>query len=97
MFIFLGQCVFIQGAAATPTELINCMAEHAKCNQLKDIVVCHMHTEGKLAHVEPEFKGIYLLKNGSPLFLIFLLWRNQILRILHNVQKSTYEIIILQR
>ncbi|XP_049859459.1 4-hydroxybutyrate coenzyme A transferase [Schistocerca gregaria] len=51
--------VFVQGAAATPTILVNAMTEHGKNNCLKDITVCHMHTEGNAPYVEPDCEGIF--------------------------------------
>lgn len=38
--------MFAQGAAATPNVLLEAMTHHAKENNLKDIKVIHMHTEG---------------------------------------------------
>lgn len=48
--------VFLSGAAATPIELANAMANHAKSNNLKDITVCHMHTEGPALYAQKEYK-----------------------------------------
>lgn len=47
LFSNLGDTVFAQGAAATPNVLLEAMTHHAKENNLKDIKVIHMHTEGK--------------------------------------------------
>lgn len=49
-----GDTVFVQGAAATPITLIEAMTKHGKANKLKDVTVCHMHTEGKAAYCDPE-------------------------------------------
>ncbi|XP_022217465.1 4-hydroxybutyrate coenzyme A transferase [Drosophila obscura] len=54
-----GDTVFAQGAAATPVALLNAMALHGKCNQLKDVTVCHMHTEGPGEYCKPEYKDIF--------------------------------------
>ncbi|XP_077283969.1 succinyl-CoA:acetate/propanoyl-CoA:succinate CoA transferase [Arctopsyche grandis] len=54
-----GQLVFAQGAAATPQHLLTAMTEHGKAANLKDITVCHMHTEGKAPYTEPECEGIF--------------------------------------
>lgn len=49
-----GDTVFVQGAAATPINLIEAMTKHGMANKLKDVTVCHMHTEGKAAYCDPE-------------------------------------------
>ncbi|CAH1378955.1 hypothetical protein MTP99_002711 [Tenebrio molitor] len=54
-----GQTVFVQGAAATPIDLVTAMTEHGKANKLKDITVCHMHTEGPAAYCDPSCEGIF--------------------------------------
>lgn len=54
-----GNTVFLSGAAATPVVLANAMAEHGKRNNLKDIQVCHMHTEGPGVYCQPEYEGIF--------------------------------------
>ncbi|KAL5282769.1 hypothetical protein ACFFRR_005687 [Megaselia abdita] len=48
--------VFCSGAAATPIDLIEGMVKHAKKNNLNDITVCHMHTEGPALYTTPEYK-----------------------------------------
>ncbi|XP_023701695.1 4-hydroxybutyrate coenzyme A transferase [Cryptotermes secundus] len=52
-----GDTVFIQGAAATPLELVKEMTNYGKTAGLKDVTVCHMHTEGVAGYTEPEFEG----------------------------------------
>lgn len=54
-----GQVVFAQGAAATPQHLLTVMTEQGKAAKLKDITVCHMHTEGKAPYTDPECEGIF--------------------------------------
>ncbi|KAL9891433.1 succinyl-CoA:acetate/propanoyl-CoA:succinate CoA transferase isoform 1-T1 [Glossina fuscipes fuscipes] len=49
-----GDTVFTSGAAATPKVLTDAMVEHAEKNDLIDITVCHLHTEGELAYCKPE-------------------------------------------
>uniref|UniRef100_D3TLS8 4-hydroxybutyrate coenzyme A transferase n=1 Tax=Glossina morsitans morsitans TaxID=37546 RepID=D3TLS8_GLOMM len=49
-----GDTVFTSGAAATPKVLTDAMVEHAEKNDLVDITVCHLHTEGELAYCKPE-------------------------------------------
>ncbi|MCA0447113.1 MAG: 4-hydroxybutyrate CoA-transferase [Bacteroidetes bacterium] len=46
-----GDRVFIQGAAATPTRLINAMA--ARAPELKHVEVVHLHTEGPAPYAVP--------------------------------------------
>ncbi|CAH0555922.1 unnamed protein product [Brassicogethes aeneus] len=54
-----GDTVFSQGAAATPVALLNAMTEVGKEKNLKDIRVCHMHTEGPAAYTDPSCEGIF--------------------------------------
>ncbi|KAI5715239.1 hypothetical protein M8J77_012814 [Diaphorina citri] len=54
-----GDTVFLSGAASTPIKLAEAMTEHGKANKLKDITVCHMHTEGKAPYTDPECEGIF--------------------------------------
>lgn len=54
-----GDTVFIQGAAATPLNLVNEMTDYGKSAKLKGVTVCHMHTEGEAGYTEPECEGIF--------------------------------------
>ncbi|KAK7869590.1 hypothetical protein R5R35_003381 [Gryllus longicercus] len=54
-----GNTVFVQGAAATPVQLVNAMTDHGKESCLKDVTVCHMHTEGAAPYVNPDCEGIF--------------------------------------
>ncbi|XP_067007510.1 4-hydroxybutyrate coenzyme A transferase [Anabrus simplex] len=54
-----GDTVFVQGAAATPIDLVQAMTAHGKSSCLKDVVVCHMHTEGPAPYTEPDCQGIF--------------------------------------
>lgn len=54
-----GQTVFAQGAAATPVALLNAMTDYGKANKLKDVTVCHMHTEGPASYADPSCEGIF--------------------------------------
>lgn len=58
-FIKSGDTVFIQGAAATPRALVPALAEYGKNNQLKDVKIHHIHTEGAAEYNEPELSGIF--------------------------------------
>lgn len=57
--LFLGDVVFSQGAAATPIDLLNAMTAVGKNKGLKDIKVCHMHTEGPASYCDPSYKDIF--------------------------------------
>lgn len=59
-FFVLGDTVFISGAASTPMKLALAMTEHGKKNNLKDVVVCHMHTEGAAPYTDPEAVGKHI-------------------------------------
>jgi hypothetical protein len=61
MYFFLGDTVFIQGAAATPLELVKEMTDYGKSSGLKNVMVCHMHTEGVAGYTEPEYDGKHKL------------------------------------
>lgn len=44
--------VYVQAAAATPTILTKALAERA--SELRNVEVCHLHTEGEAAYANPE-------------------------------------------
>jgi 4-hydroxybutyrate CoA-transferase len=46
-----GDRVFVQGAAATPTELVEALA--ARSNELHNVEVTHLHTEGPAPYAAP--------------------------------------------
>lgn len=48
-----GDRVFIQGGAATPAPLIEALV--ARHRDLKNVEICHMHTEGPAPYVLPEY------------------------------------------
>jgi hypothetical protein len=54
--------VFIQGAAATPVPLVEAMTAVGKEARLKDIIVCHMHTEGPAPYIDRECQGKHSTK-----------------------------------
>ncbi|KAK9502096.1 hypothetical protein O3M35_012691 [Rhynocoris fuscipes] len=54
-----GNTVFLSGAASTPIELANAMTEHGKKCKLKNVTVCHMHTEGPASYGNPDCEGIF--------------------------------------
>ncbi|AIG29340.1 4-hydroxybutyrate CoA-transferase [Flavobacterium psychrophilum] len=44
--------IYVQAAAATPTVLTKALTERA--SELKNVEVCHLHTEGEAAYANPE-------------------------------------------
>ncbi|KAF2518147.1 acetyl-CoA hydrolase/transferase family protein [Flavobacterium salilacus subsp. salilacus] len=48
-----GNRVYVQAAAATPTVLTKALAERAA--ELRNVEVCHLHTEGEAPYANPEF------------------------------------------
>lgn len=44
--------IYVQAAAATPTVLTKALAERA--SELKNVEVCHLHTEGEAPYANPE-------------------------------------------
>lgn len=54
-----GDTVFVQGAAATPEKLVCAMTQVGKQRSLKNVTVCHMHTEGTAPYTEPDCAGIF--------------------------------------
>jgi acyl-CoA hydrolase len=46
--------VYIQAAAATPTILTNALTERA--SELRNVEICHLHTEGEARYANPELK-----------------------------------------
>lgn len=49
--------MFLSGAASTPIHLAKAMTDHGKSSGLKDIVVCHMHTEGDAPYTNADCVG----------------------------------------
>ncbi len=49
-----GNRIYVQAAAATPTVLTRALAERA--HELRDVEVCHMHTEGEAPYADPALK-----------------------------------------
>lgn len=45
--------VYVQAAAATPTILTNALT--ARASELKNVEICHLHTEGEARYANPEF------------------------------------------
>lgn len=52
-----GDRVYVQAAAATPTVLTKALTERA--NELKDVEICHLHTEGNAPYANPELASSF--------------------------------------
>ena len=52
-----GNRIYVQAAGATPTILTDALAERAA--ELRDVEVCHMHTEGIAAYADPKLKDSF--------------------------------------
>jgi 4-hydroxybutyrate CoA-transferase len=50
-----GDQIFVQAAAATPTELLDALV--ARADTLEDVKIVHMHAEGPAPHLAPEMEG----------------------------------------
>ncbi len=56
-----GNRVFIQGAAATPHTLIKALLE--KAEQLQNVEIMHLHTEGEALYATKEYKNTFHLNS----------------------------------
>ena len=52
-----GDVVFVHGAAATPLKLVEALTSHGKENNLKNVQVCHIHTEGPALYAKKDCEG----------------------------------------
>lgn len=52
-----GNRIYVQAAAATPTVLTKALAERA--HELRNVEVCHMHTEGEAPYADPALKDSF--------------------------------------
>lgn len=52
-----GDRVYVQAAAATPNVLTNALTERA--NELHNVEICHMHTEGPARYANPNLKNSF--------------------------------------
>lgn len=68
-YVFAGDTVFIQGAAATPTRLVKALAVHGKQADLRNVQTCSMHTEGGAEYTDPElakhFRSVSFFMGGN--------------------------------
>lgn len=53
-FFILDQIVFVQGAAATPVELLRGLTEYGVRSNVKNVRLCHMHLEGAAPFAKKE-------------------------------------------
>lgn len=56
-FVKSGDRVYVQAAAATPTVLTEALAKRA--NELRDVEICHLHTEGEAPYANPELEASF--------------------------------------
>lgn len=59
--IFSEYTVYAQGAAATPTHLLDAMTDVGMAGCMKNIMVVHMHTENEAKYVAPDCKDTFRL------------------------------------
>lgn len=52
-----GDRVYVQAAAATPTILTKALSERA--SELRDVEICHLHTEGEAPYANPELMNSF--------------------------------------
>jgi acyl-CoA hydrolase len=52
-----GDRVYLQAAAAAPTILANALTERA--SELKNVEICHLHTEGEARYANPELSASF--------------------------------------
>lgn len=52
-----GDRVYVQAAAATPTILTKALSERA--SELKNVEICHLHTEGEAPYANPDLKDSF--------------------------------------
>lgn len=53
-FFYIDQIVFIQGAAATPIELVRAMTDYGVRCDVRNVRLYHMHLEGPAPFSKPE-------------------------------------------
>lgn len=53
-YIFADQLVYVQGAAATPVELLRAMTDYGVRCDVRNVRLYHMHLEGAAPFAKPE-------------------------------------------
>lgn len=99
-----GDTIFVHSAAATPSRLLAALAQHGKQNKLEKITVCHIHIEGQLEYLKPEYSGkpFYkffkdYLKQSSLIFLqVFFVTIPFLLVLMLEMQSTRVELILPQ-
>jgi len=56
-----GQRIFIQGAAATPQPLIEALI--ARAGELRDVEICHLHTEGDAPYSDEKYEAAFKINS----------------------------------
>ncbi|WP_417352982.1 acetyl-CoA hydrolase/transferase family protein [Flavobacterium alkalisoli] len=56
-----GDRIYVQAAAATPGVLTKALAERA--GELRNVEVCHLHTEGEAPYANPELKDSFFVNS----------------------------------
>ena len=56
--VLAGDTVFVHSAAATPKILLDALAKHGKESKLEKVTICHIHIEGPMEHLKPEYQGM---------------------------------------
>ena len=54
-----GDRVYIHGAGATPTALVDALVDRAV--ELKNIDIIHLHTEGEARYLDPQYENTFHL------------------------------------
>jgi len=54
-YIFADQLVYVQGAAATPVELLRAMTDYGVRCDVRNVRLYHMHLEGAAPFAKPEY------------------------------------------
>ena len=85
---FLGQRIFIHGAAATPLHLIECLCEHGKKAGLSDVEIMHIHTEGPGLYNDPQYQGRRGLLMLKPCIFI---WKDQASTLTHRIKVASHK------
>lgn len=60
-FVKSGDRVYVQAAAATPTILTAALT--ARASELKNVEICHLHTEGDAPYANPELKDSFFVNS----------------------------------
>src|SRR5688572_19264565 len=56
-----GERIFVHGGAATPAKLISALCN--RNNELKNVEIVHLHTEGPALYAQPEYSGSFTVNS----------------------------------